>query len=136
MKKKTNKQNNTGVKKNTSMKNNQGLQISLILLIIFLLICNVSKFIHNLNRSKDNFYDTNSNQINYMKNPKCENNSYCPNRHPNIPCHLVKKCNSSRNYENDRHYRIQNISIFSKFIDNLSKYFKSYDKVSTTTSSN
>ena len=48
MKTKSSKQNNT------SMKSNQGLQISLILLIIFLLICNVTKFINNLNRNKDN----------------------------------------------------------------------------------
>lgn len=128
MKTKSSKQNNT------SMKSNQGLQISLILLIIFLLICNVTKFMNNLNRSRDNFYNTNTNQINYMENPKCENNSYCPNRHPNIPCHLVKK-KCSNNYD-DKKYRIKTISLFSKFVHNLSNFFKLYDEIPITTSAN
>ena len=130
MKKKSSKQNNT------SMKSNQGLQLSLILLILFLLICNVTKFMNNLNRNKDNFYDTHNNQINYMENPKCENNSYCPNRHPNIPCHLVKKkCSKNNNYD-DKKYRIKTISLFSKFVHNLSNFFKLYDEIPMTTSAN
>ena len=124
-------------KNNISMKKNQGLQISLILLIIFLLICNITKFMNNLNRSKDNFYNTTTNQINYMENPKCENNSYCPNRHPNIPCHLVKKkkCSKNNNYD-DKRYRIKTISLFSQFVHNLSNFFKVYDEIPITTSAN
>ena len=135
MKTKSSKQNNT------SMKSNQGLQISLILLIIFLLICNVTKFMNNLNRNKDNLnrynnLDTFSDQINYMENPKCENNSYCPNRHPNIPCHLVKKkCSKNNNYD-DKKYRIKTISLFSKFVHNLSNFFKLYDEIPIATSAN
>ena len=130
MKKKSSKQNNT------SMKSNQGLQVSLLVLILFLLICNVTKFMNNLKRSRDNFYDTHNNQINYMENPKCENNSYCPNRHPNIPCHLVKnRCNRNSNSDN-KSYRIRTISLFSKFVHNLASFLNLYDETPTTTSAN
>jgi hypothetical protein len=71
---------------------NQGLTVSLIILIVFLVICNLAK----LFASKSEFQNTKpgaSNGIDYFP-AKCGQTTatYCPGQHPKIPCDMVKSC--------------------------------------------
>ena len=114
---------------------NLGLRFSLIILIILLLYCNISKFLNHLknNNTKNNrnitdqFEDTNS-VINYLKNPRCDNENYCPNKHPNIPCNLLDKCSKKEESleqleleKNLLHYAYLNALLTD--IDNQNLYF-------------
>jgi hypothetical protein len=74
--------------------NNYGLTISLLILILFLLICNVTKLVYPAN-AKDKFQNT-YNNINYFPS-KCGQTAttYCPNEHPKVPCDMIKNCPGS-----------------------------------------
>lgn len=71
--------------------NNQGLTVSLIILIVFLVICNLAKLL----TTKSTFQNTREtyNEINYLPT-KCGQTTitYCPGQHPKIPCDMVKSC--------------------------------------------
>ena len=116
---------------------NIGLRFSLIILIILLLYCNISKYLNHLknnnNNNKNNrnitdqFEDTNS-VINYLKNPRCDNENYCPNKHPNIPCNLLDKCSKKEDSleqieleKNLLHYAYLNALLTD--IDNKNLYY-------------
>jgi hypothetical protein len=70
---------------------NQGLTVSLIILIVFLIICNLAKLL----TTKSTFQNTHGtySEINYFPN-KCGQTAttYCPGQHPKIPCDMVKSC--------------------------------------------
>ncbi len=76
----------------TFSQDNQGLTVSLIILIVFLVICNLAKL---FTTSKSAFQNTSGtyNEINYFPN-KCGQTAttYCPGQHPKIPCDMVKSC--------------------------------------------
>lgn len=71
---------------------NQGLTVSLIILIVFLVLCNLAK----LFATKSTFQNTHGiyNEINYFPSNKCGQTAttYCPGQHPKIPCDMVKSC--------------------------------------------
>ena len=78
-------------------KNNQGLTIALLILIAFLVICNLAKLLNDSN-NKSTFQNTtpataSSNGIDYFP-AKCGQtaSTYCPGQHPKIPCDMVKSC--------------------------------------------
>lgn len=84
----------------TFEKNNQGLTIALLILIAFLIICNLSKFFSN---TISTFQNTKSitgsnNEIDYFP-AKCGQTAmtYCPGQHPKIPCDMVKQCPGTTN---------------------------------------
>jgi hypothetical protein len=92
---------------------NNTINISTILLIFTIIVLIVIILFNTLNKPKELFYNTNSNnsnnsnnkkfnEITYGMNPRCYNagknttlSKYCPNKHPNIPCSLVKDCNNN-----------------------------------------
>jgi hypothetical protein len=96
--------------------NNNKVTLSLLVLILVLLFCNIKKFakyFNNINfntksntiNRKDNFNNITTsinkklNEITYGMNPNClspglNNSPYCPNEHANIPCSMTK-CNTN-----------------------------------------
>jgi len=94
---------------------NSKLTLALVVLILALVICNISKLYNNLvnnniisqdnfnntgNNIEDKLTDTRLNEIIYGMNPNClspgREKQYCPNEHPNIPCSKLN-CSSSSN---------------------------------------
>lgn len=66
---------------------NYGLTYSVIILILLIVICNISKYIYMGEEFQNN---SNSNTSPIQTNPIIP--IYCPLEHPHIPCNLVKVC--------------------------------------------
>lgn len=80
---------------------NQGLTIALLILIAFLVICNLAKlFAGKSPINKSGFQNTRptNNGIDYFP-AKCGQTAitYCPGQHPKIPCDMVKSCPGTAN---------------------------------------
>lgn len=93
--------------------------IILLAIISFNILNNNKHFIKIKKKTKELFFNSTNqnnnqtnkdkkfNEITYGMNPKCYDGSnnttlskYCPNKHPNIPCSLVKDCNGGNNVNN------------------------------------
>jgi len=83
--------------------NNQGLTVALLILIAFLVICNLAKLFADKSEvptGKSGFQNTHpaNNGIDYFPS-KCGQTAitYCPGQHPKIPCDMVKSCPGTTN---------------------------------------
>lgn len=65
---------------------NYGLTYSIIILILLIIICNISKYVYNGEE-----FQNNNNLLPIQTMPIMP--IYCPLEHPHIPCNLVKICN-------------------------------------------
>lgn len=80
---------------------NQGLTVALLILIAFLVICNLAKLFSTKPLViKSGFQNTRpaNNGIDYFP-AKCGQTAitYCPGQHPKIPCDMVKSCPGTTN---------------------------------------
>lgn len=107
-----------------------GYQISLIILILLLLLCNLNKLFSNFNNNEEKFNNTDGKHIYYIPNPYCENNyRYCPQKSQGVPSENLLKCKSKSKNNNDMYKQnIEYIELHLDFLNSLGNYLEAHNK--------